>query len=222
MALSLVAQEPELAFYTRRAEAQGGPVLVLGSAQGRVTWALGERGLTTLGVEPSERMAAAAEERRAHAPEALSARVRLLTADLRSLRLEERFPTVVAPQNALGLMGSRADLEALLATVRHHLAPGGLFLFDVYHSAREPLVPRDEGPLSALEPRRPVFTLHLRERRQPGAPLGIHRLRLRHFAPEEVEEAVAASGLTLRERYGSFAGKPFDLGDTLQVGVADG
>jgi SAM-dependent methyltransferase len=222
MALSLVAQEPELAFYTRRAQEHGGPVLVLGSAKGRVPWALGEHGLTTLGVEPSARMAATAEERRAHVPEEVSARVRLLTADLRSLRLDERFPTLVAPQNALGLMGSRADLEALLATVRHHLSPGGLFLFDVYHPPQEPVVPRDEGPLSALEPRRPAFTLHLRERRQPGAPLGIHRLQLRHFSPEEVEEALAASGLTLRERYGHFGGKPFDLGDTLQVGVADG
>ena len=31
---------------------------------------------------------------------------------------------VLAPQNALGLMASRSDLDAFLATVRHHLEPG--------------------------------------------------------------------------------------------------
>jgi SAM-dependent methyltransferase len=220
--LSLVGQEPDLTFYTRQAGERGGPVLVLGSANGRVVWALARQGLSVLGVEPAGRMGQAAEERRASESVEVSDRARFLTADPRSLRLAERFPLVLAPQHALGLMGSREDLEAFFATVRHHLAPGGTFAYDVLNPPREPPPHKDEEPGSAQEPRRPLFALHLRERRQPGSPPGIHRLKLRHFTHEELEAAMLACGLTPRERYGRFDGKPFDADDDLNIGVVEG
>ncbi|WNG24323.1 class I SAM-dependent methyltransferase [Cystobacter fuscus] len=220
--LSLVGHEPDLLFYTRQAQAQGGPVLVLGAANGRVPWTLAQAGLTVLGVDPSERMIHAAEEVRASESPEVSGRVRLLHADLRSLRLEERFPVVLAPQHALGLMASHEDLEAFLATVRHHLRPEGLFIYDVLNPPVEPGRPADEEPGGALEPRRPVFSFHLRERKRPGAPSGIHRLKFKPFSWEELEEAMKACGLTPRERYGGFDGKPFDPADAHHIGVVDG
>ncbi|WNG14837.1 class I SAM-dependent methyltransferase [Cystobacter fuscus] len=220
--LSLVGQEPDLLFYTRQAQAQGGPVLVLGAANGRVPWTLAQAGLAVLGVDPSERMIHAAEEVRASESPEVSGRVRLLHADLRSLRLEERFPVVLAPQHALGLMASHEDLEAFLATVRHHLRPEGLFIYDVLNPPVEPGRPADEEPGAALEPRRPVFSFHLRERKRPGTPSGIHRLKFKPFSWEELEEAMKACGLTPRERYGGFDGKPFDPADAHHIGVVDG
>jgi SAM-dependent methyltransferase len=219
--LSLVGQEPDLTFYSRQA-GERGAVLVLGSANGRVAWALARQGPSVLGVEPAERMVRAAEERRAAESAEVSDRTRFLTADPRSLRLAERFPVVLAPQHALGLMSSREDLEAFFATVRHHLAPGGTFAYDVLNPPREPSPDRDDEPGMAQEPRRPLFTLHLRERKQAGTRLGIHRLRLRHFTHEELEAAMLACGLTPRERYGRFDGKPFDPDDDLHIGVVDG
>ena len=221
--LSLVGQEPDLLFYTRQVAEQGGPVLVLGSANGRVAWALASAGASVLGVDPSERMIHAAEESRAEETPEVSGRTRFLHADPRSLRLAERFSVVLAPQHALGLMGSHEDLESFLATVRHHLQPEGLFLYDVLNPPVQGH-PRhdDESPGAPLEPRRPVFSFHLRERRQPGAPLGIHRLRFKPFAPAELDEAMKACGLTPRERYGGFEGKPFEEGDPRHIGVVDG
>ncbi|RKH34619.1 class I SAM-dependent methyltransferase [Corallococcus sicarius] len=219
--LSLVGQEPDLVFYTRQASEHGAPVLVLGAANGRVPWALSGHGFATVGVDPSEVMIRSAEERRASESPEVSARTRLMTADLRALRLPEKFPLVLAPQHALGLMAGRDDVEAFLATVIHHLAPGGTFVYDVLNAPREPVLPRDEDePGAAVEPRRPLFALHLRERRTPGGPSPIRRLKLRHFLPEELETALTASGLTPRERYGRFDGKPFDLEDLRQIGVA--
>jgi SAM-dependent methyltransferase len=221
--LSLVGQDPELLFYTRQASGAGGPVLVLGAANGRVVWTLAQAGLSVLGVDPSERMIAAAEEVRGEEAPEVSGRVRLLCADLRSLRLEERFQVVLAPQHALGLMATHEDLEALLATVRHHLRPEGLFVYDVLNPPVEPTPGRDEDePGAPVEPRRPVFTFHLRERKRPDAPSGIHRLRFKPFSSEELESAMKTSGLVPRERYGSFEGKPFDSGDTRHIGVVDG
>jgi SAM-dependent methyltransferase len=222
--LSLVGQDPDIPFYTRQATERGGPVLVLGSANGRVAWAVARQGLSVLGVDPSERMMRAAEELRAGESPEVSGRVRFLHADPRSLRLPERFPVVLAPQNALGMMTSGEDLESFLATVRHHLEPGGLFVYDVLNPPPEPAAPsrEDEEPGAPVEPRRPVFTFHLRERRLPGAPLGIHRLKLRPFTAEELDAAMQACGLTPRERYGRFDGKPFDPGDARHIGVVEG
>ncbi|NPD27823.1 class I SAM-dependent methyltransferase [Corallococcus exiguus] len=219
--LSLVGQEPDLVFYTRQAAEHGGPVLVLGAANGRVPWSLAGHGFSTVGVDPSEAMIRSAEERRASESPEVSERTRLIAADPRALRLPEQFPLVLAPQHALGLMSGRDDLEAFLATVRHHLAPGGTFIYDVLNAPREPVLPRDDDePGAAVEPRRPLFALHLRERRPAGGQSPIRRLKLKHFLPEELETALTASGLTLRERFGRFDGKPFDLEDLRQIGVA--
>ncbi len=221
--LSLVGQEPDLLFYKGQVAEHGGPVLVLGAANGRVAWALAEAGVEVLGVDPSARMIQAAEERRSLETPESSARTRFLCADMRSLRLEERFPVVLAPQNALGMMDSHEALEAMLATVRHHLVSGGTFIYDVLNPPPEPTTSHEEEePSAALEPRRPPFAFHLRERRLPGAPLGIHRLRLRPFSPAELDEAMAALGLTPRERYGRFDGKPFDPEDARHIGVVGG
>ncbi|MBM7118673.1 class I SAM-dependent methyltransferase [Archangium primigenium] len=222
--LSLVGQDPDLLFYTRQATAVGGPVLVLGAANGRVAWTLARAGLSVLGVDSSERMVQAAEEMRGAESLEVSGRARLLHADLRSLRLDERFRVVLAPHHALGLMTTIADLEAMLATVRHHLEPDGLFVYDVLNPRAEPPPPGNEEdePGAAVAPRRPVFTFHLRERKRADAPSGIHRLKFKPFSSEELETAMTASGLTPRERYGTFEGKPFEPSDAHHIGVVDG
>jgi SAM-dependent methyltransferase len=218
--LSLVAQEPDLLFYSQRAGERGGPVLVLGAANGRVPWSLAGHGFVAVGVDASAVMIRSAEERRSEESAEVSDRVRFITSDVRVLRLTERFPLVLAPQHAMGLMATRDDLDAFLATVCHHLAPGGTFIYDVLNPPREAIIRDDEEPRAPLEPNRPLFALHLRERKPPGGTAPIRRLRLRHFAPEELDEALATCGLTLHERYGRFDGKPFDLFDSRQIGVA--
>lgn len=219
--LSLVGPDPDVFFYTRQVAERGGPVLVLGAANGRVAWPVAERGHTVVGVDPSERMIRAAEQRRDSEPPEVSERTRFLVADLRAVRLPERFQVVLAPQHAMGLMPTRADLEAFLATVRHHLLPGGTFVYDVLNPRREAVLPRDDDePGAALEPRRPLFALHLRERRRIEGTSGIRRLKLKHFTPDELDAALQAAGLTPRERYGRFDGKPFDLEDPRHIGVA--
>ncbi|EAU67916.1 class I SAM-dependent methyltransferase [Stigmatella aurantiaca] len=217
--LSLVSQEPDLLFYMRQAGERGGPVLVLGSANGRVPWSLAGHGFQVVGVDSSETMSRSAEERRSKESAEVSQRVRFIVSDVRVLRLEERFSLVLAPQHSMGLMANRDELEAFLATVRHHLTPEGTFIYDVLNPPREAILPRDEGPTAPLEPRRSLFALHLSERKPPGGTAPIRRLRLRHFSPEELETALSACGLTLRERYGRFDGKPFDLEDSRQIGV---
>lgn len=203
MPLSLVGLDLASAFYVRQASKQSAPVLVLGSADGRVAYALAGRGRRVVAVEPSERMHATAGDRRpADAPE-----VKLVHADLRSVRLEEKFGMVIAPQNALGLMASADDFEAALKTVGHHLAQEGVFAFDLRSDADA-----DPPPMG----RPAAFTAHMRERGGQS----VRRLRRRVFTPTEVDAALGRAGLEARERYGDFLSRPWEEADEMQVVVA--
>jgi hypothetical protein len=166
-------------------------------------------------------MVATAESERSAQPAEAASRVRFVCADLRSLRLGERFPLVVAPQNALGLLTSRADLESLVATVFAHLAPGGMFAFDVLNPKPMPSLSDTDAP-HVLEPPRPVFAPHLRESRRARntGVSSLRRWRLRLFGPAELDDALGSGGLVPKERYGNFDGKPFEPEDGLQVIVS--
>ena len=204
MPLSLVGLDLASAFYVRQAGKVGAPVLVLGSADGRVAFALAGRGHRVVAVEPSERMHAAADEKRPSEPGAPE--VRLMNADLRSIRLEEKFALIVAPQNALGMMATADDFEAALKTVAHHLAPEGIFAFDLRSDSDT-----DPPPLG-----RPAFAAHMRERGGQS----VRRLRRRVFTPGEVDAVLARAGLEARERYGDFLSRPWEDADEMQVVVA--
>ena len=180
------------------------PVLVLGSADGRVAFALANRGHRVVAVEPSARMHSTAEEKRPN--EDGASEVRLVHADLRTVRLEEKFALVVAPQNALGLMLTIDDFEAALNTVAQHLTPDAVFAFDL-RSDSEP----EPTPLG-----RPAFTAHMRERGGQS----VRRLRRRVFTPAEVDAALGRARLEARERYGDFLSRPWEDSDEMQVVVA--
>lgn len=204
MPLSLVGLDLASAFYVRQAGKQGTPVLVLGSADGRVAFALAGRGHQVVAVEPSERMHETAADRRPAEP---TGEVKLVHADLRTVRLEDTFAMVLAPQNALGLMGSADDFEAALVTVAHHLARDGVFAFDLRSDSDS-----DPPPLG----RPAAFTAHMRERGGQS----VRRLRRRVFTPNEVDAALSRAGLEARERYGDFLSRPWEESDEMQVVVA--
>lgn len=128
--LSLVGQQKDLLFYSEEVERHPGSALVLGAGTGKLAWELASRGVQTVAVEPSPMMLATAEQRRATEAPEVSGRLQFLEADVRSVRLPERFAAVLAPQNALAMMGSLDELDALLASVRHHLLREGVFALD--------------------------------------------------------------------------------------------
>ena len=213
--LGLVHLEPELAFYRRQLKRES-PTLLLGCATGPFAWALAREG-PVVAVDPSERMLEAAEALRENEPTEVQGRIRFVRADLRALRLPQRFAVVIAAQNALGGVGALEDLETALATVRGHLEPSGVFAYDLRQAPEVTARRVDEpGARAFLEPARPTFTPHLREARHGP----IRRLLTRSYSPGELDRAFERAGLTELERYGDFAGKPLEDGDRLRVGVA--
>ena len=222
--VSLVGSDADVVFYRRQLAQLGQPILLLGCANGRLACELGAAVPEVLGVDPSAVMISLAENARGRRPDECRARVRFLSADLRSLRLSEKFGAVLAPHNALALMPSVLDLEAMIATARHHLRPGGLLLLEASN-------PRPSGESTVedagahrlrLAGHRAAFAAHLREgRRSHGVSAdGIHRLRLRQYFPWELDAALRGAGFEPTARYGYYDEKPFDPQDALQLVVA--
>ncbi len=116
-------------FYAALCRQTGGPVLELGCGTGRISRALSAAGLDVIGVDFAEPMLAEARSR--NRPSGASAGIDYRQGDIRTLRLRRRFPTVIAPFNVFMHLETPGAMQAALATVRAHLAPGGAFLFDV-------------------------------------------------------------------------------------------
>jgi SAM-dependent methyltransferase len=108
-----------------------GSILDLGCGTGNHALPLAERGHRVTGVDRSPGMLAqgrakAATLSLAHAPE-------FVEGDVRRLDLGRRFDVALMMFMVLGYQFENADLVAALASLRKHLAPAGLFVFDVWN-----------------------------------------------------------------------------------------
>jgi SAM-dependent methyltransferase len=100
----------------------------LGCGTGRHASLLAERGYAVTGVDRSPEMLAEARARAVR-----GARAEFFEGDLRSVRLGREFDVVVSLFHVMSYQTTNADLAAAFATLRAHLAPGGLFIFDCWY-----------------------------------------------------------------------------------------
>jgi SAM-dependent methyltransferase len=104
-------------------------LLDLGCGTGAHALRLAQRGHCVVGVDRSPEMLVQARAKAAVHDLSLE----FHQADIRCLHLGRQFDAVLMMFTVLGYQLSEADLMAALASVRRHLALGGLFIFDVWH-----------------------------------------------------------------------------------------
>ncbi|MBI2897505.1 MAG: class I SAM-dependent methyltransferase [Deltaproteobacteria bacterium] len=121
----------DVRFYVDLADRVGGPVLELGCGAGRVALPIARAGRAIVGLDASGPMLEHARARAAKLPARARTLVTFARGDLRTFRLDRRFPLIISPFNAVQHMYTRSDVEHLLERVRAHLEPSGLFVFDV-------------------------------------------------------------------------------------------
>jgi SAM-dependent methyltransferase len=129
--LAYKRRRKDVRFYVELASQSKGTVLELGAGTGRVALEIARQGTPVLALEPVPAMLQRAKEKAARLPRPAQARLTLRKGDMRSVRLKQTFPLVIAPFNVFMHLYTRRDLERALATVRAHLAPRGRFVFDV-------------------------------------------------------------------------------------------
>jgi SAM-dependent methyltransferase len=231
----VVRTGPCEAFYRDVARRTGGPILELACGTGRLTIPLARDGHEVVALDASPLMVRSARAK----AEAEMLQVTFIQGDIRDFDLGQRFPLVILCCNSLGHLTTNEDLIAGLRCISRHLAPGGLFAFDVVNPDLKSLsqpeagcVRLDQGPnpssgiaieeMAAYDPVQQIRVSRLRVvepdmRRREIAPLS-----LRLFFPQELPLALHAAGLELAARYGDFAGNPLTAEGLNQICLARG
>lgn len=116
-----------------------GPIslIELGCGTGRHAALIAEQGAEVLGIDSSDGMIAEARSRRAALSEPLAGRLRFEKGDIRSYRDGVRpqggADAAVSLFHVFSYQTANSDLHATLETVRHHVRPGGILLFDCWY-----------------------------------------------------------------------------------------
>jgi SAM-dependent methyltransferase len=166
---------------------------------------------------------------------AVGAPISLVQSDMRDFALSRDFDLIFIARNSLLHLLSTPDLLAAFTAVRRHLAPDGIFAFDIFNPNVE-LLARPAGqrhPVMEVEtatfgPLRVEATNDYDSATQvnhgtwyistPDKPdAWIAPLVLRSIFPQELPLLLAASGLELITRYGELSREPFGPGSRAQV-----
>lgn len=213
---------PQGPFYQALAAQTGGPVLELGCGTGRITIPLAQAGIAITGLDIVPGMLERARQKAGDLP------VQWVEADVRHFRLDARFRLIFGTSGVFQHMLTRADQEALLSSVRDHLAPDGLFAVDV---ALPQLVAgsdsAEEQPwFSYQDERGRTVQVSGTNRYDPATQINVetavrrwrgddgreqvHRapLALRFFTPEELTALLRESGFTIVALYGDYDRSP--------------
>jgi len=225
--------DSDLAFYRARcAEAQG-PVLELCCGTGRLTVPLAADGVDIEGLDASESMLARAREK----AQAKGVDIRWHQADMRDFSLDRRFGLVCAPFNSLQCLYTLDDVEAVFAACRHHLTPGGRFVFDVFNPDFHVIHEREQGWTEVKRfTSRAGLPVVISERCRYDAALQVNRatwwiqegdrfreeqLDMRCFYPQELQALVRLFGFRTVAVYGDFDGSPFVSASPKQILVCE-
>jgi 2-polyprenyl-3-methyl-5-hydroxy-6-metoxy-1,4-benzoquinol methylase len=115
-----------IAFYCELAKSVGDSVLEIACGSGLVTIPIAAQGLDATGVDLAHSMLEHARKK----AEAQNLNIRWLEADARSFELGTQYQFILLTGNAFQAFLRREDQEALLASVKRHLAPQGIFAFE--------------------------------------------------------------------------------------------
>lgn len=227
----------DVRYYVELAKRVGGPVLELACGAGRISLPIARAGIDVVGLDASPQMLAYAVERTARLPKSAQKRLRFVPGDIRSFRLGRRFPLVLCAFNSVQHLYGRFDVERFLQRVRAHLAPGGLFAFDVLMPepefqvmkpgkrwARSPFthpvskIRYEYTEAYAHDPIAQVLHIDIRLAHPTDPAEDIEMLvSHRQFYPQELEALLHWGGLSIVERTGDFDGSALGPSSPSQV-----
>jgi SAM-dependent methyltransferase len=228
---ALLPATAHVTYYVDLARQASGDVLELACGTGQLTVPIGSAGLPTVGLDLSAPMLATARQRTA----TRNVSVEYVRGDMRNFELDRKFALIFIARNSLLHLHSTEDLLAAFAAVRRHMAPGGIFAFDVFNPNVR-LLARPSGQ------RFPVFQVETesfgklsveettdydpatqvgRSRwyiSAPGRPdAWVLPLELRNIFPQELPLLLAAGGFHLKSRMGDLSQTPFNSASRLQL-----
>lgn len=221
----------DLAYYRKWCGQRNGPVLEVCSGTGRLTIPLKKAGLDITGLDLSDSML---ETARAKAS-AENLDLTFLKGDMRSFELDKKYDIIFIPFNSLQDISTVEDVESTLGCVRKHLAPRGLFLFDVFNPSIHLMVERERESTEAFNFRTSDGKrIVVREKCRYHASTQTNRVRwyfdiegaesveefgMRCYYPLELEVLLKHNGFRVLHKFGSFDEEPFGEESKKQIFV---
>lgn len=108
-------------------------ILELGCGTGIHAKKFAELGYYVEGIDLSETMLRLAIDRQSVSEIAVSERLSFLEGDIRTYESSLRFDTIISLFHVMSYMISNEDLNQTFKTVKKHLKPQGIFIFDCWH-----------------------------------------------------------------------------------------
>src|SRR5512136_1378123 len=237
----------DINFYVGEACQTKGPVLELACGTGRVLLPCAEVGALITGLDLSSAMLTRCKEKLAAYPAEVAERVRLVTGDMRSFNLPERFELITIPFRSFLLLPTIQDQLQTLATIREHLTDNGRLVFNIFVPDLSLIVARTGQvgePLTRfrefLDPRtghrivmwdsrhylineQTIDNLYLYDELDEHSQV-VRRyyksLKLRWMYRYETEHLLARAGFFVDTLYGGFDRSPFDENSREMIWIA--
>lgn len=108
-------------------------ILDLGCGTGTHATILAKEGYQVHGIDLSAEMLQQASDRNSHLPPEVASRLKFSQGDLRTIQLDKQFDAAIALFHVISYQTTNEDLQAAFATVKAHLKPGGIFIFDCWY-----------------------------------------------------------------------------------------
>jgi SAM-dependent methyltransferase len=172
---------------------------------------------------------------RTSVPSVVSATVEFVHSDMRDFKLHRQFNLIIVARNSLLHLLTTDDLLAALACIRRHLAPDGVFAFDIFNPSvrllarptgqRFPTMEtstasfgllRVEGTSdydSATQVNHGTWYVSTPDRKDAWT----FPLVLRSIFPQELPLLLSAPGLALVRRFGELSRAPLGPGSRIQA-----
>ena len=228
---ALLPVRAHLPYYVELARQTSGDVLELACGTGQLTVPVASAGSPIVGIDTSAPMLNAAKERAA----AAKVSVEYFLGDMRNFDLGRKFGLIFIARNSLLHLHSTEDILAAFATVRRHLAPGGMFAFDIFNPSVRMLARPADQRFSVIQVETESFgALSVEATNDYDSATQVNRgrwyvsahgkpdvwmlpLALRSIFPQELPLLLAAGGFHLKSRAGDLDQTPFDSTSRLQV-----
>lgn len=217
--------------FARETCGENGEALELACGTLRVLLPVAEAGVRVTGIDESPYMLELAQKKLAAADENVRARISIQQGDMRAFEFARKFQLIYIPFNTFGILTTSADQLATLASIQKHLAPNGLFAFDVFfpdvtrmHGAelsRWQLEMDESFPdgsrihrdnVRAVDTRKQIISVTWRNKEYQNQILArefITDLALTYFFPREIENLLRRAGFEIVHYWGNYERENF-------------
>ncbi|MCS5712313.1 methyltransferase domain-containing protein [Candidatus Berkiella aquae] len=107
-------------------------LLELGSGTGKHACLLAKKDYHVVGIDQSRTMLEMAGHLLAQEPQAAK-QIRLFEGDVRTFEIKEQFDAAISLFHVLSYQTSNHDVEQMFETVKKHVKPSGIFIFDCWY-----------------------------------------------------------------------------------------